>query len=538
VVSSWLKVRKPTFYRIVIVVFIALIAPVFSYTIYQISQRDRDEALIYSIYDRQLGSLLFSVNQFCWDVFHTWVSELQTITQFAQDHNEDSGIEPAMMQMIEKNMPVAGNLLFFPNQRKLLVWREKDRSYVPYSQSKALELLDSTMTVVNNELNRMVQQVGEGYIRPVILSWPSASKDMTLLLFATYAQSRSVEEAVIAGVFLDDEVFIQEVVARKFSEMDDGNFVFAVKNQSDGHVLFSTLDDEAGEAFEKNETLWILPDLMISVKLHGITLEQISHKRTQKNMLLIFLVNVALILGVVYLLRNISREMTLARMKTDFVANVSHELRTPLALIRMHAETLELGRVHSEKKRNKYYKIIMNESTRLSQLINNVLDFSRIESKRKKYCFEQVDLSHLVKDVLNMYRYHIEQHGFDIETDISTNSRIIQADRDAVTLAFVNLLDNAIKYSKGNKRILIRVEQHEKDVSLSVQDFGIGISEQEQKKIFEKFYRVGSSLVHNTKGSGLGLSLVQHIMEVHRGRVSVSSRLGRGSIFVLAFPVK
>lgn len=535
---SWLKVKKPIFYRIVIVVFIALIAPVFSYTIYQISQRDSDEALIYSIYDRQLGSLLFSVNQFCWDVFHTWVSELQTITRFGLEQGKTSDVRPALKQMIGANMPVAGNLLFFPDGRKLLIWRQSERSNIPYSHIRALEMLDSILVDVNTELSRMVQQVGEGYIRPIIISWPDAARSLTLLLFATDTGSGSVEDAVIAGIFLDDEIFIHEVVARKFSEMDDGNFVFAVKDQSDGHILFSTIDDETSQAFEKNESLWILPDLMISVKLHGITLEQISHKRTQKNLVLIFLVNAALIMGVVYLLRNISREMTLARMKTDFVANVSHELRTPLALIRMHAETLELGRVDSDRKRNKYYKIIMNESTRLTQLINNVLDFSRIESKRKKYRFEQIDLSHLVKDVLNMYRYHIEQNGFEIETDISTNGRSIQADRDAVTLAFVNLLDNAIKYSKGDKRIRIQVEQHLKDVSLSVQDFGIGILEQEQKKIFEKFYRVGSSLVHNTKGSGLGLSLVQHIMDVHHGRVSVTSRPGRGSIFVLAFPVK
>jgi signal transduction histidine kinase len=240
-------------------------------------------------------------------------------------------------------------------------------------------------------------------------------------------------------------------------------------------------------------------------------------------------------LGLTY--RNVSKEIALARLKSDFVSNVSHELRTPLALIRLYAETLEMGRLKSSEKYQEYYQIIRKESERLTSLINNILDFSRIEAGRKEYDFRQTDLRELVSNTIESYRYQIEQHGFTLEERIDPVPPL-RVDREAMARSLVNLVNNALKYSQDRKYIGVNLYRENGSVKLEVIDHGIGIPDQEQSKIFEKFYRVGDPLVHNTKGSGLGLSLVRHIVEAHGGDVHVDSAPGRGSKFTIALPLE
>jgi signal transduction histidine kinase len=241
--------------------------------------------------------------------------------------------------------------------------------------------------------------------------------------------------------------------------------------------------------------------------------------------------------GILITYRNVNREVALARLKSDFVSNVSHELRTPLSLIRLYAETLELGRLTSQDKREEYYRIIRKESERLTALINNILDFSRIEAGRKEYEFRETDIAELVRNTLESYRYQIEQHGFTFEERISEDLPPMRVDREAIARSLLNLVNNALKYSQQEKYLGVNLYRENGSVKLEVVDHGIGISRPEQHKIFEKFYRVGDPLVHNTKGSGLGLSLVRHIVEAHGGDVSVESTPGRGSKFVIALPV-
>jgi signal transduction histidine kinase len=235
---------------------------------------------------------------------------------------------------------------------------------------------------------------------------------------------------------------------------------------------------------------------------------------------------------------NVRREVHLSRLKSDFVANVSHELKTPLALIRLFAETLELGRVPGEDKKREYYHVINKESQRLTTLINNVLDFSRIEAGRKEYRFEPTDIARVVDEVLEAYRFTIEQQGFALDVRVAEDLPGVEVDKEAIGQALVNLVNNAIKYSRDEKSIRIRLEANDGRLLLSVADRGIGIARSEQKKIFEKFYRAEDSLVHETKGSGLGLALVRHIMEAHGGDVEVESAPGSGSTFTLVLPIK
>lgn len=274
------------------------------------------------------------------------------------------------------------------------------------------------------------------------------------------------------------------------------------------------------------------------IKPKGETIEGISSQYLRWNFLLITFIVLVLVVGMMLTLRNMAREIQLAQLKSDFVSNVSHELKTPLSLIRLFAETLELSRVKSPDRQAEYFSIIRKESERLTQLINNILDFSRIEAGKKEYRFEPGSLAEVVRETIESYRYHIEQEGFTLALALDENIPFMRFDRDAISQALLNLLNNAVKYSKEEKSIRVTLRHQSAMAQIEVQDQGIGIAKGEQKKIFEKFYRASNSLLHDTKGSGLGLSLVQHIVKAHGGTIRVESRVGEGSRFMIQLPIK
>jgi len=253
---------------------------------------------------------------------------------------------------------------------------------------------------------------------------------------------------------------------------------------------------------------------------------------------LIGFIDLMLLAGLYLVFTNVRRELHLSRLKSDFVANVSHELKTPLALIRLFAETLELGRVPGEEKARQYYRVINKESQRLTQLINNILDFSRIEAGRKEYRFVPTDVGAVVRDVVEAYRFPIEQQGFKLDLHIEEDLPEVPVDPEALSQALLNLVNNAIKYSKNDYYLGLDVRRQDDHVVIGVTDHGVGIPRAEQDKIFDKFYRVENTLIHDTKGSGLGLALVRHIMEAHRGRVELTSSPGEGSTFRLILPLE
>ncbi len=277
--------------------------------------------------------------------------------------------------------------------------------------------------------------------------------------------------------------------------------------------------------------------LAMGIKFQGTTAEAIGNRFVRESMLILGVLSVLMIGGLVLTYRSVNKQVALARLKSDFVSNVSHELRTPLALIRLYAETLELGRINTGEKKHEYYSIIRKESERLTALINNILDFSRIEAGRKEYDFRETDIAELVRNTLDSYRYQIEQQGFALEEQIDSSIPPVRVDREAIARALVNLVNNALKYSDRDKFLGVKLYRANSVLKLEVVDRGIGIDRNEQARIFEKFYRTCDPLVHNTKGSGLGLSLVQHITHAHGGEVEVESTPGRGSKFTLTLPL-
>ena len=246
---------------------------------------------------------------------------------------------------------------------------------------------------------------------------------------------------------------------------------------------------------------------------------------------------VVIALGLVATYRVIRRESEMARLKADFVANVSHDLKTPLSLIRMFGETLELDRVPNDATRREYYGVITRESERLTRLIDNVLDFSRIEGGRQRYEIELAPLEPIVHEVLEAFRYPLAQQGFKVDVDLAADLPDVPIDAPAIKQALANLVDNAIKYSGERRRLSVSAHRVGAEVRVEVADEGVGIPAAETRRIFEKFYRIGRSETQGRRGSGVGLALVKHIAEAHGGRITVDSKVGEGSRFALWLPI-
>lgn len=281
----------------------------------------------------------------------------------------------------------------------------------------------------------------------------------------------------------------------------------------------------------------VFPNWDLAAAYRGSSIEGVARASFEKSLLLTGFVLCLLLLGIILTLRAASREMSLAAAKSSFVSNVSHELKTPLALIRLFAETLELDRVKDDQQAKEFLRTINGETRRLTQLINNILDFSKIEAGRKEYRFVSSDVAEVVEVVLRTYEYQLREGGFDLSTRIDHGLPMVSIDPEAISQAVVNLLNNATKYSDDIKKIEVAVWARDTDIAIEVADHGIGIPRSDQQKIFEKFYRVSTALVHNTKGSGLGLALVMHIIEGHGGQVLVDSEPGRGSRFTILIPI-
>lgn len=240
-----------------------------------------------------------------------------------------------------------------------------------------------------------------------------------------------------------------------------------------------------------------------------------------------------------YLLwRDVRRELRMAEMRSQFVSSVSHELKTPLTAIRMFAETLSLGRSKNPDIQREYLETIVNESERLTRLLNNVLDFSKIEMGRMVYRPKPASLADIVRAAARTIQYPLGQQGFSLNMRIEDGMPDLCVDRDAIEQATLNLLSNAMKYSGDARAIDLCLFRAGVDAVIRVTDHGIGIDPRDQTKIFEKFYRVNSPENTRITGTGLGLALVAHIVKAHGGRIEVASMPGRGSTFSIYLPLE
>jgi signal transduction histidine kinase len=251
----------------------------------------------------------------------------------------------------------------------------------------------------------------------------------------------------------------------------------------------------------------------------------------------ISIMGLVIVIAVLFGYRYMVRQLELAQLKASFVSNVTHELKTPIALIRLSVETLEMQRVSSPEERERFLATISRETQKLTQLVDNILDLARFESGHHTLRIAPVDLTVLARETLEGFRPRLDHAGFRVETDLPEGLPRAKADAIALSHCLLNLLDNAIKYSKDERVIRLSAAASNGLVSLSVADHGIGVAAGDRKRIFEKFVRLEHGLVHDVKGAGLGLSLVQQIMRAHGGRVDVTGNPGGGSVFTLELPV-
>ena len=254
--------------------------------------------------------------------------------------------------------------------------------------------------------------------------------------------------------------------------------------------------------------------------------------------LLITLALAAIMAGGYLVAIDTRRQLRLAQNKTDFVSNVSHELKTPLTSIRMFAELLAEERVKDPEKRTRYLRIIASESERLARLVNNVLDFARIEKKRKTYDIRPADAYPVIQRVWESESDRLREAGFVVEWSDGHGPYPVICDDDALAQILVNLISNAEKYSPERKEVMLRSEIEKGMLAVSVLDRGAGIQKGLEKKIFEAFFRGSDSLSSGVQGSGLGLTLARRMARDQGGDVTYRSREGGGSIFTLRIPVQ
>ena len=515
--------------KIGIIILFLILLPLVFYTVYELSNLNNTERMVESSYRQQLNSILFSVNQYCWDVVSSWSARIN----LAHMETEAENFDKSLNQLLTENQSIRAIFLSDSTFHKLGIFNQTGEVNLA---SLSEDLLQAYFKSRPEESERLIRYKKAGYrkIEPMILPKDAGFESDLISFLFKLDRNINKPDMQFAGIILNVPGFITDILLPKTNDMEQ-RFALSIIYKSQ---IFEA-DTSSSVEEEKNavkEAVWLLPDTYLQIRLRGETVQELARRRVNQNLFLIGLLDFIVIFAGWFLYRNIKKEMELAEMKSSFVSNVSHELRTPLSLIRMFAETLELGRVRTEEKKNEYYKIIGQETERLTHLINNILNFSKMEAGRKEYHFQKFDLIQMINTVLDSYQFHLENNGFKVEKSLPGNQLLLNGDREALSEAFINLLDNAVKYSENDKTINVNAGSTDGSLFFEVKDHGIGISQEDQKKIFDKFYRVSHGLVHNKKGTGLGLTLVKKIMEAHKGKIIVESQLGIGSLFRVVLP--
>ena len=519
--------------RIVVILIILILLPAAFLTINEIVSLNQNEKVIEKIYSNQLDAILYSVNQYSEDIVSNWANRVDIFLDEVQRMNSKE---------------IAGSVDSFYNQFPSLFivfiadsiddrhievpGSDENNKFISIDYDYFNTQVHNLLQKNRDNINKLFTYKKAGYRKLQPVRSDSTKGDAILL----FIEDSPKGEDKIAGLVIDPKEFIYRILSPKIQEIARQEFIISVFNPAENFQFNSSKDFKVREV-QQSKSLWIFPNYKIGISLVGQTIDDLVKQRATTNILLIGLLTVVLILGVWIVYRNIRKEVELAQIKSDFVSNVSHELRTPLSLISMFAETLEMGRIKTEEKKKEYYSIISQEANRLGKIVNSILNFSKMEAGKRQYNFVDSYLNDIAVNVYRSYKFHLEQKGFTFNIVKDETIPIIKLDEEAVSEAIVNLVDNAVKYSDNIKEITIRTGQENNFAFVEVEDKGIGIHEKDQKKIFDKFFRVSSGNVHNIKGSGLGLSIVKYIMDAHKGKIQLSSEVGIGSKFRLLFPL-
>jgi two-component system phosphate regulon sensor histidine kinase PhoR len=355
--------------------------------------------------------------------------------------------------------------------------------------------------------------------------------------FATYTLRETLEGSRILICYQMSYDKVITLLDKYLRDLQDRFYVSIVDFENNG--IYGQPIDRSSKYFFETRFPNTLYKWMLQILPRNYTELELGVRNQRRTNLFFIIVSMSLIyfsLAIIYV--HWQRDRQLRQLKEDFIGNVSHELKTPLSLIRMFSEILVTGRVSKEDKKQEYYRIIHSESDRMSRLINNLLDFANLIRGIEYKHFEKTNMSQLVAKALEAYRYEIQKDGFQLNLEADSGIPDLYADPNAITMAFLNLLDNSVKYSGDEKQIEVHVAKNNGFVDLSVMDRGIGIPAHEQQKIFDKFYRGSGPAIRRVRGSGIGLAITKHVAEMHGGEVLVQSEPGKGSTFTLRIPIR
>jgi len=336
---------------------------------------------------------------------------------------------------------------------------------------------------------------------------------------------------------VDFPVYLRSISGELMQNIDPNGSMNIKVEEIDGKLVLSKIiSEEAGYlSFPFPETLPKLK-LLLSENKPGF-ISTLFKAESGIYLFIFILIVLLMVLGFIFTIYTLNMELRLNKLKSEFISNVSHELKSPLTSIRMMTELLHHDRVRTEERKSVYYAAMLQESERLSHLIDNILDFSRMDEDRKKYDFTDLDLNELLATFLESTRERMTGTGFSIKYDCPDQVPQIRADKDAILQIIYNLVDNAIKFSGKSRQIDISLFAGENELQLSVKDYGIGISGKDQEKIFDRFYRADEPRQMGIKGSGIGLTIVKRIIEAHKGHLTLESRPGEGSTFCVHLPI-
>jgi len=513
---------------ITIILAIVILLPALFFSSYEIARMTENEKQLENTYNKQLDAILFSINLFSDDIISSWASKITSNEIITSKSN------CIINKDLLSDAQQIKSITFFSYNTKFLIVRCSNDSLDDTKKSGTL--IEKLLADSTKKINRLAKYVMAGYrkIEPL-----GTNQENQSLFMVFMSNKKNIKDSLIICVIeLNEARFIKELLWQKIQVIAEEKFNIGIIDSKTKLLINPGGHQKDNRNFQIKKPLWLFPRYMMGIQLKGKSIELINKERTRSNLLLIIFADIIFILGAFIVFRNIRKEMKLTIIKSDFISNVSHEIRTPLALISMYIETLEMDRIKSEEKKKEYYRVIFNETHRLSGLVNKILNFSKIESGKRNYTFELINLNEIVDTVVQPYQFHLKNKGFELTIELADELDLIYADKEAISESFVNLIDNAVKYSRDSKFIKIKTGKKGEFEYFEIADKGIGILKTDQKLIFDKFFRVSKGdNVHDVKGTGLGLSIVKNIIDAHKGKIEVESKPGEGSTFRILLPI-
>ncbi len=489
--------------------------PIGFFLVNELTKLSEDEQMVERVFTKQLESILFSVNQYSENVISYWVNNLDLPIECNSD-----AMQEVASNVLENN----------PSIRQIgFIETGKNESLAIYGQNPGT--LYTRIIEDKEKVDALLEFLESDYQKIEILS---LGKETGL-----YFIMKNQGSQVLCFIVVNTEDFIQQGLGAEIQQVSQELFQIVVFGPIDNSIVYNTGVDSPDISEVQHTPLWYFPGYELGIKLLSGTIDGLVSERSKKGRSMLWGLVAVVFIGAVFVIWNIRKEIRLAELKSDFVSNVSHEIRTPLALISMYAETLKLKRLSKPEKYERYIGTIHAESVKLSAIVNNILNFSKLEKGKKFFGLVPEPVNELIETILHSYKPHFEENQVEVSYTPLERNILIKADREGVSEAINNLLDNAIKYGKeSGKKVSVKCITQKKNVFIEVEDNGIGISAKDKNHIFDKFYRVTKGdLANKVKGSGLGLNIVKQIMKSHGGAVSVKSKPGEGSCFRLKFVI-